>query len=302
MELYYYKDEIGNFGDDLNPWLWSQLLPEYLNNDPSELFVGIGTLLNHKLPNKPRKYIFGSGAGYGKPPIVDEKWEIFALRGPYTAKTLNLDKDYIITDSAILISKIVAQIDNTQGDIGFMPHYISHRLADWQNIAETCGLRYISPEASVSETLDAMKQCKVIYTEAMHGAIVADSLRLPWHPLILGDHVNTDKWIDWLSTIKLDYCPTSIPSIFNAERNLSIKNKVKNEVKRQIIQLGFGQKFHSPPPRKSKAKDRSATCYKLMECINRKEHFLSTSETQNKLLKQYDTALEKFKTRIDAKS
>ncbi len=29
MKLYYYKDVIGNFGDDLNSWLWDALIPNF---------------------------------------------------------------------------------------------------------------------------------------------------------------------------------------------------------------------------------------------------------------------------------
>ncbi len=65
MQLYYFKDRRGNFGDDLNPWLWRQLLPEVMQGSPDELFVGIGTLLNHRLPAAPLKHVFGSGHGYG---------------------------------------------------------------------------------------------------------------------------------------------------------------------------------------------------------------------------------------------
>ena len=45
MKLVYYQDPKGNFGDDLNPWLWERLLPGRLDDDPSELLVGMGTIL-----------------------------------------------------------------------------------------------------------------------------------------------------------------------------------------------------------------------------------------------------------------
>jgi succinoglycan biosynthesis protein ExoV len=70
MKLYYFDGkarefEIGNFGDDLNPWLWNKVLPVVFDDDERSLFVGIGTLLNHRLPQKSQKLIFGSGFGYG---------------------------------------------------------------------------------------------------------------------------------------------------------------------------------------------------------------------------------------------
>ncbi len=41
MRLYYFKDPRGNFGDDLNPWLWKQLWPELQQGEDDELFVGM---------------------------------------------------------------------------------------------------------------------------------------------------------------------------------------------------------------------------------------------------------------------
>jgi hypothetical protein len=37
MKLYYFRDPIGNFGDDLNLALWDHFLPGLLDQDPSTL-------------------------------------------------------------------------------------------------------------------------------------------------------------------------------------------------------------------------------------------------------------------------
>ena len=84
MRLYYYRDPVGNFGDDLNPWLWSRLIPDLLDDQSDELFVGIGTLLNQLVPKATRTVVFGSGAGYGELPEIYETWEFYCVRGPLT--------------------------------------------------------------------------------------------------------------------------------------------------------------------------------------------------------------------------
>ena len=45
MNLYDYHDPIGNFGDDLNPWLWPRLFTQSLENcfDSNTLFIRIGS-------------------------------------------------------------------------------------------------------------------------------------------------------------------------------------------------------------------------------------------------------------------
>jgi len=81
MKLFYCKVTTGNFGDDLNPWLWPKLLPGIIDEDGSTLFVGIGSIINQFIPDAPLKIVFGSGVGYGTPPVIDErKWKVYCLR------------------------------------------------------------------------------------------------------------------------------------------------------------------------------------------------------------------------------
>ncbi|WP_432454641.1 MULTISPECIES: polysaccharide pyruvyl transferase family protein [unclassified Agarivorans] len=293
MQLFYYKDDIGNFGDDLNPWLWPKLLPDFFNDDPSELLVGIGTLLNHHLPSDKTLHIVGSGVGYGDIPQVTELWKVHAVRGPYSAKSLNLDPSCAITDSALLLRNVMQPKHQASGDIGFMPHYLSCRSADWQNIAESCGYRFISPEWSVERVFAEMQQCRLMLCEAMHGAIVADALRIPWHPVLLSDKVNTVKWKDWLDTINIDFQPTTIrPYIHYA--NVGTKQYLKDEFKRTVRSFGFGKDWYPPQARNSSIKSKDETIANLAALANTKRCYLSDENLQNRLLQQLNDAVEQM--------
>ena len=46
MQIIYYKDAVGNFGDDLNEVMWPRLLPEDVRSAPGTVLVGIGSLLD----------------------------------------------------------------------------------------------------------------------------------------------------------------------------------------------------------------------------------------------------------------
>ena len=98
MKLYYYRTGVRNFGDDLNNWLWPKLIPELLDPIDGYLLIGIGTILNRRIPESPQKVVFGAGVGYGERPVLDDSWTVYCVRGPLTAAALELSPDLAITD------------------------------------------------------------------------------------------------------------------------------------------------------------------------------------------------------------
>jgi succinoglycan biosynthesis protein ExoV len=204
MRLYYHQDPYGNFGDDLNPWLWPQLIPDIFNNDGETLFIGIGTLLNEMVPAAMPKVVFGTGAGYGDVPLIDEKWKFFCVRGPLSAQTLGLDSELAITDPAILIKTLDLPEISQCYDLSLMPHHMSARVTNFKLLCEDLGIHLIDPSAEVSETIRDIQRSKILITEAMHGAIVADALRVPWVPLLLHSHILEFKWRDWYRSLGLN--------------------------------------------------------------------------------------------------
>jgi succinoglycan biosynthesis protein ExoV len=208
MELYYYKDSIGNFGDDLNNWLWPRLFPYPMADafDPETLFVGIGSLLNHKIPaSPPKKIIFGSGYGYGDPPEINDQWRFYCVRGPLTAKLLNLPESLVISDSALLIRKLVNSSGMAKYPVAFMPHHQTSRYDDWRSICGELGIQYLDPADSVGKTIEDIRSSSLVVTEAMHGAIVADALRVPWIPVRTRKRILDFKWQDWLASLQMDH-------------------------------------------------------------------------------------------------
>lgn len=79
MKPYHWESHHGNFGDDLNLWLWDFLLPGLRDVHEDVMLVGVGTVLNDVLlPAKQRKLVIGSGYGYGAVPDISTEFWIYA--------------------------------------------------------------------------------------------------------------------------------------------------------------------------------------------------------------------------------
>lgn len=299
MQLYYFKDPHGNFGDDLNPWLWQQLLPEVMQGASDEIFVGIGTLLNHRLPPSPRKHVFGSGYGYGRKPLIDERWSFDAVRGHETARALGLPRDLVITDAAVLIRALRGpRSGQPTARFGFMPHCQSSRLYDWSLLSAELGFRHIDVRWDVERVMAEMSQCDTLICEAMHGAIVADALRIPWIPVTCYEDISAFKWQDWLSTLELPYTPVRITSLFDAERGMGAGSRFKNSVKRTLRRGNvWSVNWTEPPPARTGDVQRQCALREL-EKASKGRVFLSHESFVQQHVERYLDKLGKLRSRL----
>ncbi len=209
--LHYYRDDFGNFGDDLNPWLWNRLLPGQVSEAAAGTLVGVGTILNGNLPAGP-KLIAGSGVGYGVAPKVDDSWDIRFVRGPRTARALGLHSSMAITDPAYLLRNFVEPVV-TRGDTVFIPHHVSAMLADWRAVSTAAGMTYVDPCGGFMRVIEAIRRARLVVTCAMHGAILADALRTPWVRVNAYPHINDFKWQDWGESVGVDVTATRLPAL-----------------------------------------------------------------------------------------
>jgi succinoglycan biosynthesis protein ExoV len=73
--------------------------------------------------------------------------------------------------------------------------------------------------------LRVLSEARLVVTEAMHGAIVADTLRIPWIPVVCSPEIATFKWRDWTASLDLPYRPIKIPpsSAFEAMKHRKLR-------------------------------------------------------------------------------
>lgn len=280
MKLYYYKDDMENFGDDLNQWLWPKVLPHVLNDDESHLMLGIGSILNHKLPYAQKYTVVGSGWGYGKAPKIDENWNIVCLRGKISCQKLGLDPDLGIIDPAYLLQDFFTDIVKKKYPISLIPHAKSLEVGRWQDICGSLGIHLIDPRTTDVEGFVAeVRSSEKVLTEAMHGAIISDCFGIPWLGYSAYDYINGVKWNDWLSVLGHEVNLTRINSLYKGYEGRDLPFKVKNEIKLKLKKIGIWKDCWYPPiPRKTSKNEEKKIAKQLQQLIDTGQFFYSDRE------------------------
>jgi hypothetical protein len=258
MKLYWSTKH--NFGDSLNPWLWGKLLPDALDEDSSEFLIGIGTILNHKIPAAGHKHVFGSGCGYGWPPNVHTTdWTVHCVRGPRTAAKLGISADLAITDPAILIRRFVRPSSVPSTGIAFIPHFESLDVGEWELVCRLANISFIDPCDTIESVIDKIRGARLVVAEAMHGAIVADALRVPWIPVKPLIKKNENKWFDWFESLGL-VCEPQPLSPSSVEEALKVHySRLREFAKEELFRRNLFDKFadkspiHEPATRENNA-------------------------------------------------
>lgn len=219
VALGYFQSPAGNVGDDLNPWLAPLLLPEVRFGRSDTVLIGIGSILvSGRWDGYARKIVAGAGARSAERlPCLDASWDIRCVRGPQSVEAIAAGGGTCpigIADPAILISRFVAPAARRRG-IGIVPHYQSGRRV-WRALATLCGAELIWPHLPVETFLARAGRCDFLLCEAMHGAILADALRIPWAPVAFQNRraegsTHAFKWLDWCRSMELPFVPLELP-------------------------------------------------------------------------------------------
>ncbi|MEW5894160.1 MAG: polysaccharide pyruvyl transferase family protein [Candidatus Omnitrophota bacterium] len=240
MKLFYWKNPFGvrNFGDDLNPWLWSRLLPGFFDEDPDSLFVGIGTILNDKIPETRRITVFSSGAGYSAVPAVGASWKFYCVRGPLTARLLGLPKDKAVLDGAVLVKNTgFGRLQKPEYQTSFMPHVFMANESGpvLKKICDAEEIHFIDPRRDVPDVLLDIGNSGKLITEALHGAILADALRIPWVRVRSNDVINDFKWDDWAGSLDLELKTKRLLPVWGLADRSGILKKARRQIKIKLL-------------------------------------------------------------------
>jgi succinoglycan biosynthesis protein ExoV len=200
--LYQWRGSHRNFGDELNSLLWPRLLPEFFDQNAAVRFLGIGSILDDRHDAGAVKLVAGSGYGGYQPQIVlDKTWVVHWVRGKRTARLLGLPLELGIGDPASLVPLAGLTPAREDRDVGFIPHFESAARGAWQEVATKAGATLIDPRDDPLAVIAAIGKCRMVMSEALHGVIVADALRVPWIAIRPLAPIHRPKWFDWAETL-----------------------------------------------------------------------------------------------------
>ncbi len=139
------------------------------------------------------------------------------MRGPLSAAALDLPLDFAVTDPGALVARMPAGDPSSARRMrrAYMPHWESQPDA-WAEICRSIGFGFIDPRWSTARVLEALRRTDLLVTEAMHGAIVADALRVPWAAVTTRPEIKAFKWNDWCQSMQVAYQPQTLPPAWPA--------------------------------------------------------------------------------------
>jgi succinoglycan biosynthesis protein ExoV len=196
-----------NFGDNLNDIIFKETLgiTDTISYGPnifkieigSDVILGLGTILSSRFLPQTSFTVFGSGAK-GKSFRLPHA-NILFVRGRISCDLLGIPHSRAWGDAAYSIHDYIQQHSSTSKKyrIGIIPHLqnINHEI--YRNCPDDCCI--IDVRDPVCDVINQISQCHMIAAEAMHGAICADILRVPWANIWINDHFRSEKWHDWIS-------------------------------------------------------------------------------------------------------
>lgn len=207
MSLYFWKSEFKNFGDELNRLLWAEIFDERALDAADVEVWGLGSLLGGTVRDSRKKLVLGSGSLGRAAPVGVPGWDIRWVRGPLTAKALGVSEALGLGDPAVLWTGLSGAVARPTGPVAIAPHWRTWLDYDWRGVAEMAGLVAINPMQSVREVTQQLRSCSAVLAESLHAGIFADTLGIPWAPVVLAHRFNEFKWRDWMLTIHREFSP-----------------------------------------------------------------------------------------------
>jgi succinoglycan biosynthesis protein ExoV len=298
VKLIYTKVETGNFGDDINTWLWKELLGKDPFNDNKDLlFFGIGSILaDYMLAPTKQKVILGSGSSHERVEYDHSTCKTFWVRGPRSATAMDLPLEKAISDSAYLVldTNLAKKTVQKRYGISIIPHHQSLPMIDWHKASSGCGMHLIEASSHYLSVIEQIRQSELVITESLHGAIIADAFRIPWIAIDFSYRFSSRKWFDWAESIRVSLNIVRVPTVFQGK--LSNLNKVKNFLYKQLGEVTDNPRWKKRPYKYSTPEEMLHFIKILKEIPEKNDSQLSNDEILDDVLLRMRNSFEDFKS------
>jgi hypothetical protein len=74
---------------------------------------------------------------------------------------------------------------------------------------DDAGIHVIDPRLTVEQVMTQISHSGLLLTEALHGAVCANAIRVPWVS-ICASHAHDFKWYDWCASLDMVWNPISM--------------------------------------------------------------------------------------------
>jgi succinoglycan biosynthesis protein ExoV len=137
-----------------------------------------------------------------------------------------------------------------------------------KKLCEDLGIHYLSPAIAPKAFMLDVARSELVLSEAMHGAIVADSLRVPWVPIKFRVHERF-KWEDWCYSMNLQYTLTELTPVFwdKKQGSFSYIKQVWQSLKKRGCKKELNQILGSCTPISSQSSIFEDRVKALLECV-----------------------------------
>jgi Polysaccharide pyruvyl transferase len=203
----FYFTKVTNVGDQINPWLISELFGSatILCTQEQEHVLAIGSLMG--LANR-RSRIWGTGVLH--PSAIAEDIvpdNVYAIRGKLSYEAMRARGivlgDIPLGDPGFLIRKVAERWSQVQKKyrLGIAAHYVD-RTNPWVQSLLTCpDVADLNVHADPESFLATLAACEVVASSSLHGLIFAEALGVPnvWIELSDKVHGGGFKFRDWFS-------------------------------------------------------------------------------------------------------
>jgi len=194
--------------------LWQSLQPALFGGAADVGFVGIGTIAGMPCDGFRQLHVFSSGTGNHRASNWgDIEVRYWCVRGPVTARTFGLDPGLVLTDGAILspLSPALPKLSTAGAGVAVVPHFETLDFPGWDETSRLTGFQIVDPRDTPFNVIDKISKARLVLTESLHGAILADTYGIPWIAFATSSNFGATKWLDWTASLDLPFDLSIVP-------------------------------------------------------------------------------------------